>query len=46
LIPISTDKFILDENVHVEFRKDDKGNVTGIDMWWNNGQKSNKPKGE
>ena len=46
LIPISTDKFILDENVHVEFTKDDKGNVTGIDMWWNNGRKSNKSKGE
>ncbi len=45
LIPISGDKFILDENVHVEFTKDDKGNVAGIDMWWNNGQKSYKAKG-
>jgi hypothetical protein len=44
LIPISNDKFILDENVHVEFTKDDKGNVTGIDMWWNGGQQSHKPK--
>jgi hypothetical protein len=44
LIPISNDKFILDENVHVEFTKDDKGNVTGIDMWWSEGQKSHKSK--
>jgi hypothetical protein len=44
LIPISNDKFILDENVHVEFTKDDKGNVTGIDMWWSEGQKSHKPR--
>jgi hypothetical protein len=44
LIPESNDKFILDENVHVEFTKDDKGNVTGIDMWWSDGRKSHKPK--
>ena len=44
LIPITNDKFILDENVHVEFTKDDKGPVTGIDMWWSNGQQSHKPK--
>jgi retinol-binding protein 3 len=44
LIPISNDKFILDENVHVEFTKDDKGNVTGIDMWWSEGGRSHKPK--
>lgn len=44
LIPISGDKFILDENVHIEFTRDDKGNVTGIDMRWSNGGKSYKPK--
>jgi retinol-binding protein 3 len=44
LIPVSGDKFILDENVHVEFTKDDKGNVTGIDLWWSDGRQSHKPK--
>jgi retinol-binding protein 3 len=44
LIPISNDKFILDENVHVKFTKSEKGNVTGIDMWWSDGRKSHKPK--
>jgi hypothetical protein len=35
LIPISNDKFILDENVHVEFTKDEKANVTGyvVERW-------------
>lgn len=44
LIRISNDKFILDENVHVEFTKDDKGNVAGINMWWSDGRKSYKPR--
>jgi hypothetical protein len=44
LYPIAADKFILDENVHVEFTKDDKGNVSGIKMWWSNSQKSYKPR--
>jgi retinol-binding protein 3 len=44
LIPISTDKFILDENVHTEFTKDDKGKVSGFNMWWSNGQMSYKSK--
>jgi C-terminal processing protease CtpA/Prc len=44
LIPISNDKFILDENVHLEFTKDDKGNVTGINMLWSDGRQSHKPK--
>jgi hypothetical protein len=44
LISVSNAKFILDENVHVEFTKDDKGNVTGIDMWWSDGRQSYKPK--
>jgi hypothetical protein len=43
LIPIANDKFILDENVHVEFTKDDKGNASGLNMWWSNGRKSYKP---
>jgi hypothetical protein len=44
LIPISGDKFILDENVHVEFTKDNNGNFSGIDMWWSDGRVSNKPR--
>ena len=28
----------------VEFTKDDKGNVTGIKMWWSDGRESYKPK--
>jgi retinol-binding protein 3 len=44
LIPISADKFILDENVHTEFTKDDKGKVSGFNMWWSNGRMSYKSK--
>ena len=44
LIPVSNAKFTLDENVHVEFTKDDKENVTGIDMWWSDGRQSHRPK--
>jgi retinol-binding protein 3 len=44
LYPIAGDKFILDENVHLEFTKDDKGNVSGINMWWSDGRKSYKPR--
>jgi retinol-binding protein 3 len=44
LIPISGDKFVLDENVHDEFKKDDKGSFSEIMMWWSLGQVSNKPR--
>jgi len=44
LIPISGDKFVLDENVHVEFKKDDKGAFSQIMMWWSRGQVSDKPR--
>jgi hypothetical protein len=44
LIPISADKFILDENVHTEFTKDDKGKVSGFNMWWSDGRMSYKSK--
>jgi retinol-binding protein 3 len=42
LIPITSDKFVLDENVHVEFKKDDKGSFSEIIMWWSDGRVSNK----
>lgn len=41
---ISGDRFVLDENVQVEFKKDDQGNFSGINMWWSNGQVSYKPR--
>jgi hypothetical protein len=42
LLFISGDKFVLDENVHVEFEKDDKGVVKGIAMLWSEGWVSKK----
>ena len=44
LSPISASKFQLDENVQVEFTKDDKGNASGINMWWSDGRMTYKPK--
>jgi len=38
LLLISGDKFVLDENVHVEFKKDDKGAFQEIVMVWSNGR--------
>jgi hypothetical protein len=35
---------VLDENVHVEFKKNDKGSFSEIMMWWSQGQVSNKPR--
>jgi hypothetical protein len=44
LFSISGNKFVLDENVQVEFKKDDKGNFSGLDMLWSNGMVSHKQK--
>jgi len=41
---IAGNRFVLDENVQVEFIKDDKGNFSGIKMWWSDGRVSDKPK--
>jgi len=46
LIPISGDKFVLDENVHVEFKKDPKGAVREIAMRWSEGWVTNKRKAQ
>lgn len=44
LLPVSGDTYVLDENVHVEFKKDESGKVTGIKMLWSNGGESYKPR--
>jgi C-terminal processing protease CtpA/Prc len=41
---IDSSRFVLDENVQVEFTKDDKGRFSGINMWWIDGRVSHKPK--
>ena len=43
---ISGNRFILDENVQVEFVKDSQGKFSSITMWWREGEISNKPKVE
>ena len=42
LLPVSGDKFVLDENVHVVFEKDDKGAFQEIAMLWSDGRVSKK----
>jgi hypothetical protein len=42
LLPISGDKFVLDENFHVEFKKDDKGTFQEIAMLRSGGEVSKK----
>ncbi|MBS1605502.1 MAG: hypothetical protein JST42_22755 [Bacteroidetes bacterium] len=42
LLRVSGDKFVLDENVHVEFKKDDKGTFQQIAMLWSDGRVSTK----
>lgn len=42
LLPVSGDRFVLDENVHVEFKKDDKGGFQEIEMLWSDGRVSKK----
>lgn len=42
LLYISGDKFVLDENVHVAFKKDDKGDFKEILMLWSDGRVSEK----
>lgn len=42
LILVSGDRFVLDENVHVEFKKDDKGAFQEIVMLWSDGRVSKK----
>jgi hypothetical protein len=44
LLPVSADKFVLDENVHVEFKKDPNGNFQEIAMLWSDGRISKKRK--
>ncbi|WP_431210257.1 S41 family peptidase [Puia sp. P3] len=44
LLPVSGDKFVLDENVHVEFKKDEKGSYNQLSMLWSNGGISQKRK--
>jgi hypothetical protein len=43
LYSISADMFVLDENVHVEFVREN-GKVTGLNMHWSNGGITNKGK--
>jgi hypothetical protein len=43
---ISGNKFVLDENVQVEFVKDNQGNFSSIKMWWRDGRVSDKSKVE
>jgi hypothetical protein len=43
---IAGNRFVLDENVQVEFVKDSQGKFSGITMWWRNGGMSTKPKVE
>jgi len=42
LLFVSGDKFVLDENVHVEFKKDGKGAFEEIAMLWSDGRVSTK----
>lgn len=44
LLCVSGDRFVLDENVHVEFIKDHDGTFNNLSMLWINGQVSQKPK--
>ena len=39
---ISGNRFVLDENVQVEFVKDNQGHFSSITMWWRDGRMSNK----
>ena len=41
---IDSNRFVLDENVQVEFTKEDKGGFSGINMWWSDGRVSFKPR--
>lgn len=43
---ISGNRFVLDENVQVEFVKDNQGKFSSITMWWRDGRMSNKSKVE
>lgn len=43
---ISGNRFVLDENVQVEFIKDNQGKFSSIKMWWRNGRISDKSKVE
>ncbi|OQP44861.1 hypothetical protein A4H97_10915 [Niastella yeongjuensis] len=43
---ISGNRFILDENVQVEFVKDNQGKFSSIKMWWRDGRVSDKSKVE
>jgi hypothetical protein len=42
LLLVSGDKFVLDENVHIEFKKDDKGVFQEIAMLWSDGRVTKK----
>jgi hypothetical protein len=41
---IDGNRFVLDENVQVEFTKDDKGSFSVINMWWSDGRVSYRPR--
>jgi len=43
---VSGNRFVLDENVQVEFVKDNQGNFSSITMWWRDGRVSKKSKVE
>lgn len=43
---ISGNRFVLDENVQVEFVKDSQGNFSSMKMWWRDGRVSDKSKVE
>jgi retinol-binding protein 3 len=43
---ISGNRFVLDENVQVEFIKDNQGKFSSMKMWWRDGRVSDKPKVE
>jgi hypothetical protein len=46
LIFVSGNRFILDENVQVEFVKDNQDKFSSIKMWWRDGRVSNKSRVE
>jgi hypothetical protein len=43
---VSGNRFVLDENVQVEFVKDNQGKFSSITMWWRDGRISDKSKVE
>jgi hypothetical protein len=43
---VSGNRFVLDENVQVEFVKDNQGKFSSIKMWWRDGRISDKSKVE